>query len=97
MVNLFFNIMRKHVKAHKDDYRLVSAEITIVFCEWWGEREHRVATLEFDRMHKSKGVIVKSNARNKAFLVKGTIEIMLERSSKVQLSDGTIVELDVDF
>ena len=48
-------------------------------------------------MHKSKGVIVKSNARNKAFLVKGTIEIMLERSSKVQLSDGTIVELDVDF
>lgn len=87
----------EHVKAQKDDYRSVSAEIRLGCCEWWSEREHRVATLEFDRMRKSMGVIVKSNAGNNTLLVKGAVESLLERSSKIQLSDGTVVQLDGDF
>lgn len=87
----------EHVKARKDDDRSISAEISLGCCEWWSEREHRVATLEFDRMRKSMGVIVKSNAGKNTLLVKGAVESLLERSSKIQLSDGTVVQLDVDF
>ncbi|XP_030451821.2 calcium-transporting ATPase 4, endoplasmic reticulum-type-like [Syzygium oleosum] len=63
-------------------------------CKWWSEYERRIGTLEFDRDRKSMGVIVSSGAGKKLLLVKGAVESVLERSSKIQLLDGSIVELD---
>ncbi|KAK2418049.1 calcium-transporting ATPase, endoplasmic reticulum-type [Trifolium repens] len=63
-------------------------------CEWWNEHDRRIATLEFDRDRKSMGVIVDSGAGRKSLLVKGAVENVLDRSSKVQLRDGSIVKLD---
>ncbi|XVF46443.1 hypothetical protein PTKIN_Ptkin03bG0027200 [Pterospermum kingtungense] len=63
-------------------------------CQLWNKMEQRVATLEFDRDRKSMGVIVNSGSGRKALLVKGAVENLLERSSFIQLLDGTIVELD---
>ncbi|CAH1432394.1 unnamed protein product [Lactuca virosa] len=60
----------------------------------WNQNEHRIATLEFDRDRKSMGVIVSSNYGKKSLLVKGAVENLLERSSYIQLSDGSVVELD---
>nr|CAN79679.1 hypothetical protein VITISV_034639 [Vitis vinifera] len=60
----------------------------------WNKIEHRIATLEFDRDRKSMGVIVNSSSGKKALLVKGAVENVLERSSYIQLLDGSIVELD---
>ncbi|KAF5954145.1 hypothetical protein HYC85_007001 [Camellia sinensis] len=50
-------------------------------CQTWKKLERRIATLEFDRDRKSMGVI-------------GAVEYVLERSSFVQLLDGSIVELN---
>jgi magnesium-transporting ATPase (P-type) len=36
----------------------------------WNEKEHRIATLEFDRDRKSMGVIVNSRSGKKSLLVK---------------------------
>ncbi|CAL9002438.1 unnamed protein product [Prunus brigantina] len=63
-------------------------------CQKWNEFETRVATLEFDRDRKSMGVIVNSRSQKKSLLVKGAVENVLERSTKVQLLDGTVVPLD---
>ncbi|KHG01941.1 Calcium-transporting ATPase 1, endoplasmic reticulum-type -like protein [Gossypium arboreum] len=63
-------------------------------CQWWNEYEHRIATLEFDRDRKSMGVIVKSKSGRSSLLVKGAVENLLERSSKMQLLDGSVVPLD---
>ncbi|GAU35356.1 hypothetical protein TSUD_337480 [Trifolium subterraneum] len=63
-------------------------------CEWWNEHDRRIATLEFDRDRKSMGVIVDSGAGRKSLLVKGAVENVLDRSTKVQLRDGSIVKLD---
>ncbi|GLU11702.1 hypothetical protein SLE2022_284280 [Rubroshorea leprosula] len=63
----------------------------------WNKMEQRIATLEFDRDRKSMGVIVNSSSGRKSLLVKGAVENLLERSSFVQLLDGSIVELDPDF
>ncbi|GAB4860272.1 Calcium-transporting ATPase 4, endoplasmic reticulum-type [Ancistrocladus abbreviatus] len=63
-------------------------------CQAWNKSECRIATLEFDRDRKSMGVIVTSNSGRKSLLVKGAVENLLERSSFVQLLDGSIVELD---
>ncbi|KAE8038965.1 hypothetical protein FH972_011424 [Carpinus fangiana] len=60
----------------------------------WNEKEHRIATLEFDRDRKSMGVIVDSISGKKSLLVKGAVENVLERSSFMQLLDGSVVELD---
>ncbi|KAL9268572.1 Calcium-transporting ATPase 4, endoplasmic reticulum-type-like protein, partial [Drosera capensis] len=60
----------------------------------WNKLEHRIATLEFDRDRKSMGVIVSSSSGRKTLLVKGAVESLLERSSFVQLADGSIVDLD---
>nr|XP_043619175.1 calcium-transporting ATPase 4, endoplasmic reticulum-type-like [Erigeron canadensis] len=60
----------------------------------WDTIEHRIATLEFDRDRKSMGVIVSSNSGKKSLLVKGAVENLLERSSYIQLVDGSVVELD---
>lgn len=64
-------------------------------CEWWNEHDRRIATLEFDRDRKSMGVIVDSGVgKKKSLLVKGAVENVLDRSSKVQLRDGSVVNLD---
>ncbi|KAI7744294.1 hypothetical protein M8C21_031072, partial [Ambrosia artemisiifolia] len=60
----------------------------------WDKIERRIATLEFDRDRKSMGVIVSSNTGEKTLLVKGAVENLLERSSHIQLLDGSVVELD---
>ncbi|KAB2615231.1 hypothetical protein D8674_021819 [Pyrus ussuriensis x Pyrus communis] len=60
----------------------------------WSEFEHRIATLEFDRDKKSTGVMVNSISRKKSLLVKGAVENLLEKSTKVQLLDDTVVPLD---
>ncbi|GKV05742.1 hypothetical protein SLEP1_g17715 [Rubroshorea leprosula] len=65
-------------------------------CQWWNEYEPRIATLEFDRDRKSMGVIVNSSSGKKSLLVKGAVENLLERSSNMQLLDGTVVPLDPD-
>ncbi|KAF2300451.1 hypothetical protein GH714_013467 [Hevea brasiliensis] len=63
-------------------------------CQLWNKMDQRIATLEFDRYRKSMGVIVKSSTGKKSLLVKGAVENVLERSSYVQLLDGSVVELD---
>uniref|UniRef100_A0A2P2MMG9 P-type Ca(2+) transporter n=1 Tax=Rhizophora mucronata TaxID=61149 RepID=A0A2P2MMG9_RHIMU len=63
-------------------------------CQLWNEMEQRMATLEFDHDRKSMGVIVDSSSGKKSLLVKGAVESVLERSSFVQLLDGSVVELD---
>ncbi|KAL9992065.1 putative P-type Ca(2+) transporter [Helianthus debilis subsp. tardiflorus] len=60
----------------------------------WSKIESRIATLEFDRDRKSMGVIVSSKPGRNSLLVKGAVENLLERSSHVQLLDGSVVELD---
>ncbi|XP_068667876.1 calcium-transporting ATPase 4, endoplasmic reticulum-type-like [Aristolochia californica] len=74
--------------------RLSSGSGALPCCERWNEREQRIATLEFDRTRKSMGVIVKSNTGRNVLLVKGAVENLLERSSYIQLSDGSIDTLD---
>ncbi|XP_059651200.1 calcium-transporting ATPase, endoplasmic reticulum-type [Cornus florida] len=63
-------------------------------CEWWTKRSRRLATLEFDRVRKSMSVIVREPTGNNRLLVKGAIESLLERSSHVQLADGSLVPID---
>ncbi|KAM1777634.1 hypothetical protein ACFX11_044274 [Malus domestica] len=63
-------------------------------CHKWSEFERRIATLEFDRDKKSTGVIVNSVLGEESLLVKGVVENLLEKSTKVQLLDGTVVPLD---
>ncbi|XP_076958688.1 calcium-transporting ATPase 4, endoplasmic reticulum-type-like [Bidens hawaiensis] len=60
----------------------------------WGKIQRRIATLEFDRDRKSMGVIVSSNSGKKSLLVKGAVENLLERSSHIQLLDGSVVDFD---
>ncbi|KAI3786997.1 hypothetical protein L1987_41138 [Smallanthus sonchifolius] len=60
----------------------------------WDKTQRRIATLEFDRDRKSMGVIVSSNSGKKSLLVKGAVENLLERSSHIQLLDGSVKELD---
>ncbi|CAI9778792.1 unnamed protein product [Fraxinus pennsylvanica] len=60
----------------------------------WNRIEQRIATLEFDRDRKSMGVIARSSSGKKSLLVKGAVENLLERSSFMQLLDGSITELD---
>ncbi|XP_062117096.1 calcium-transporting ATPase 4, endoplasmic reticulum-type-like [Humulus lupulus] len=63
-------------------------------CQRWNECERRIATLEFDRDRKSMGVVVNSSSGNKSLLVKGAVENVLERSTKMQLLDGSVIPLD---
>ncbi|KAA8549543.1 hypothetical protein F0562_001439 [Nyssa sinensis] len=62
-------------------------------CQTWNKLERRIATLEFDRDRKSMGVIASSSSGRKSLLVKGAVENLLERSSFVQLHDGSVEEL----
>ncbi|KAL9686353.1 hypothetical protein QQ045_023809 [Rhodiola kirilowii] len=63
-------------------------------CKRWNEVEKRIGTLEFDRDRKSMGVFVKSLSGKKSLLVKGAVENVLERSTSIQLLDGSVVALD---
>ncbi|CDY68458.1 BnaAnng27350D, partial [Brassica napus] len=63
-------------------------------CRLWSELEQRIATLEFDRDRKSMGVMVDSSSGTKLLLVKGAVENVLERSTHIQLLDGSTQELD---
>jgi Ca2+-transporting ATPase len=72
---------------------LLSDEI-LRCCDFWNKTARRVATLEFDRTRKSMGVIAKSEAGSNSLLVKGAVENLLERSTFVQLLDGSVVLLN---
>ncbi|KAA8518838.1 hypothetical protein F0562_016388 [Nyssa sinensis] len=63
-------------------------------CREWKRAVCRIATLEFDRDRKSMGVIVNSQSGRRSLLVKGAVENVLERSTSIQLLDGSVVELD---
>ncbi|CAN1227001.1 Calcium-transporting ATPase, endoplasmic reticulum-type [Linum grandiflorum] len=71
----------------------VSGDILRCSC-LWNKMEQRFATLEFDRDRKSMGVIVNSSSGRKLLFVKGAVENVLERSTHIQLLDGSTVELD---
>lgn len=73
---------------------VVGSSETLRCCQWWNGVARRIATLEFDRTRKSMGVIVRSNSGNNSLLVKGAVENLLERSSYIQLLDGSVVQLD---
>ncbi|URD91936.1 Cation transporting ATPase, C-terminus [Musa troglodytarum] len=76
-----------------DPSSLDSAEI-LRCCKWWNGIAQRVATLEFNHTRKSMGVIVKSKSGTNSLLVKGAVENLLERSTYIQLLDGSVVLLD---
>ncbi|XP_042479489.1 calcium-transporting ATPase, endoplasmic reticulum-type [Macadamia integrifolia] len=76
------------------DYLIDSDTVKLGCCEWWEKRSKRIATLEFDRIRKSMSVIVREPTGSNRLLVKGAVEGVLERSSNVQLADGSIVPMD---
>ncbi|KAK6926877.1 Cation-transporting P-type ATPase, N-terminal [Dillenia turbinata] len=69
-------------------------DTVLACCQHWNKTERRIATFEFDRDRKSMGVIANSGSGNKSLLVKGAVENVLERSSFIQLPDGSVVELN---
>ncbi|KAJ4839112.1 Calcium-transporting ATPase, endoplasmic reticulum-type [Turnera subulata] len=76
------------------NYLIDRSTVKLESCEWWMKKAKRVATLEFDRIRKSMSVIIREpNGRNR-LLVKGAVESILERSSHVQLADGSLVPID---
>ncbi|KAJ8900555.1 hypothetical protein K2173_025332 [Erythroxylum novogranatense] len=85
-------------KIHEADlalnYLIDHSTVKLGSCDWWITRSKRVAILEFDRIRKSMSVLVREpNGRNR-LLVKGAVESLLERSSHVQLADGSIIPID---
>ncbi|CAK9137217.1 unnamed protein product [Ilex paraguariensis] len=76
------------------NYLIDRNSVKLGCCEWWMKRSRRVATLEFDRIRKSMSVIVREPTGQNRLLVKGAVESILERSSHVQLADGSIVPID---
>lgn len=77
-----------------EEARGLLSDETLRCCDYWNKTSRRVATLEFDRTRKSMGVIVKSEAGSNSLLVKGAVENLLERSTFVQLLDGSVVLLN---
>ncbi|KAG8391970.1 hypothetical protein BUALT_Bualt01G0242800 [Buddleja alternifolia] len=76
------------------NYLIDRNTVKLSCCEWWTKRSKKVATLEFDRVRKSMGVIVRKPNGSNRLLVKGAVESLLERSSYVQLADGSILPID---
>ncbi|KAL1546148.1 Calcium-transporting ATPase 2, endoplasmic reticulum-type [Salvia divinorum] len=68
--------------------------VKLACCEWWAKRSKRVATLEFDRVRKSMSVVVRKTNGSNRLLVKGAVESLLERTSYVQLADGSTFPMD---
>ncbi|KAH9316986.1 hypothetical protein KI387_018755 [Taxus chinensis] len=81
----------EHVRAN---YTIENGTVKLVYCDRLIERSERLAVLEFDRIRKSMGVIVRKPYGQNHLLVKGAMENILERSAFQQLADGTIVEMD---
>lgn len=78
-------------------YLIDRSTVKLGCCEWWTKRSKRVATLEFDRIRKSMSVLVREPTGRNRLLVKGAVESLLERSSHVQLADGSLVPLDEPY
>ncbi|KAG5566052.1 hypothetical protein RHGRI_001848 [Rhododendron griersonianum] len=76
------------------NYLIDSNTVKLGCCEWWTKRSKKLVTLEFDRIRKSMSVIVREPTGNNRLLVKGAVENLLERSSRVQLADGSLVPID---
>lgn len=76
------------------NYLIDSSAVKLGCCEWWMKRSKKVATLEFDRIRKSMSVIVREQSGCNRLLVKGAVENILERTSYVQLADGSLVPVD---
>lgn len=76
------------------NYLIDNTTVKLGCCDWWTKRSKRVATLEFDRVRKSMSVIVREPTGQNRLLVKGAVESLLERSSYVQLADGSLVPID---
>lgn len=75
-------------------YLIDSSTVKLGCCEWWNKRSRRIATLEFDRIRKSMSVIAREPTGHNRLLVKGAVESLLERSSYVQLADGSLIPID---
>ncbi|PKI54895.1 hypothetical protein CRG98_024726 [Punica granatum] len=75
-------------------YLIDCKTVNLGTCDWWNKRSKRVATLEFDRVRKSMSVIAREPSGRNKLLVKGAVETLLERSSHVQLADGSRVPID---
>ncbi|KAK4793396.1 hypothetical protein SAY86_023831 [Trapa natans] len=75
-------------------YLIDCKAVNLGTCNWWSKRLKRVATLEFDRIRKSMSVIAREPSGHTRLLVKGAVESLLERSSQVQLADGSCVPVD---
>ncbi|XP_022757582.1 calcium-transporting ATPase, endoplasmic reticulum-type-like [Durio zibethinus] len=75
-------------------YLIDRSTVKLGCCEWWTKRSKRLATLEFDRVRKSMSIIVREPTGLNRLLVKGAVESLLERSTHVQLADGSLVPVD---
>lgn len=76
------------------NYLIDSRSVNLGCCDWWNKRSRRIATLEFDRIRKSMSVIAREPTGRNRLLVKGAVESLLDRSSHVQLADGSLVPID---
>lgn len=76
------------------NYLIDRNSVKLGCCEWWKKRSKQVAMLEFDRIRKSMSVIVREPTGQNRLLVKGAVESLLERTSHVQLADGSVVPID---
>ncbi|KAJ0914420.1 putative calcium-transporting ATPase [Helianthus annuus] len=76
------------------NYLIDNNSVKLGCCDWWTKRSKRVGTLELDRIRKSMSVIVREPDGHNRLLVKGAVESVLDRSSRVQLADGCVVEMD---
>ncbi|KAF4384516.1 hypothetical protein F8388_003823 [Cannabis sativa] len=75
-------------------YLIDNSTVKLGCCEWWTKRSKKVATLEFDRVRKSMSVIAREPNGHNRLLVKGAVESLLERTSHVQLADGSLIPID---
>ncbi|XP_076890840.1 calcium-transporting ATPase, endoplasmic reticulum-type-like isoform X2 [Bidens hawaiensis] len=76
------------------NYLIDNNNVKLGCCEWWTKRSKRVGTLELDRVCKSMSVIVREPSGHNRLLVKGAVESVLDRSSHLQLADGSVVPID---
>ncbi|XVF72986.1 hypothetical protein PTKIN_Ptkin12aG0165100 [Pterospermum kingtungense] len=77
-----------------EHYLIDRSTVKLGCCEWWTKRSKRLATLEFDRVRKSMSIIVREPTGHNRLLVKGAVESLLERSTHVQLADGSLAPMD---
>eukprot|EP00249_Psilotum_nudum_P024965 c29334_g1_i2 orf=1346-4747(+) len=83
-------ISKEDVIDHSLDYLVVK----LGSCDWYSQRVRKIALLEFDRTRRSMGVMVRSKDGINRLLVKGAVENVLDRSSFLQLSDGSVVNFE---